>query len=53
MKLGKSFIHGKTPETERMRILSRFQHDPQLNTIFLSKVCGHDGAYEWLMFLGR
>lgn len=37
-KLGKSFIHGATPEGERLRILSRFQHDPQLNTIFLSKV---------------
>jgi DNA excision repair protein ERCC-3 len=39
-KLGKAFIHGGTPEGERLRILSRFQHDPQLNTIFLSKV-GH------------
>lgn len=38
-KLGRSFIHGGTPEGERLRILSRFQHDPQLNTIFLSKVC--------------
>ncbi|ORX41081.1 putative general RNA polymerase II transcription factor [Kockovaella imperatae] len=37
-KLGKSFIHGGTAEGERLRILSRFQHDPQLNTIFLSKV---------------
>jgi DNA excision repair protein ERCC-3 len=37
-KLGRSFIHGGTPEGERLRILSRFQHDPQLNTIFLSKV---------------
>lgn len=36
--MGKSFIHGGTPEGERLRILSRFQHDPQLNTIFLSKV---------------
>lgn len=38
IKLGKSFIHGGTPEGERLRILSRFQHDPHLNTIFLSKV---------------
>lgn len=38
IKLGKSFIHGGTPEGERLRILSRFQHDPNLNTIFLSKV---------------
>ena len=37
-KLGKSFIHGGTPEGERLRILSRFQHDPNLNTIFLSSV---------------
>ncbi|WWD20644.1 hypothetical protein CI109_105120 [Kwoniella shandongensis] len=37
-KLGKSFIHGGTPEGERLRILSRFQHDPSMNTIFLSKV---------------
>ncbi|RXK41677.1 DNA excision repair protein ERCC-3 [Tremella mesenterica] len=37
-KLGKSFIHGGTPEGERLRILARFQHDPNLNTIFLSKV---------------
>jgi hypothetical protein len=40
-KLGKSFIHGGTPEGERLRILSRFQHDPQLNTIFLSKVSNY------------
>jgi hypothetical protein len=40
-KLGKSFIHGGTPEGERLRILSRFQHDPQLNTIFLSKVSSY------------
>ena len=37
-KLGKAAIHGGTPEIERMRILSRFQHDPNMNTIFLSKV---------------
>jgi DNA excision repair protein ERCC-3 len=37
-KLGKPYIHGGTPEGERLRILSRFQHDPALNTIFLSKV---------------
>ncbi|WOO78810.1 General transcription and DNA repair factor IIH helicase subunit XPB [Vanrija pseudolonga] len=37
-KLGKPYIHGGTPEGERLQILSRFQHDPQLNTIFLSKV---------------
>lgn len=37
-KLGKAYIDGKTAEMERMRVLSRFQHDPNTNTIFLSKV---------------
>lgn len=37
-KLGKAAIHGGTDERERMRILARFQHDPNMNTIFLSKV---------------
>lgn len=37
-KLGKLYIHGATPQVERMRILQRFQHDPEVNTIFLSKV---------------
>ncbi|KAL1409841.1 DNA repair helicase RAD25 [Vanrija albida] len=37
-KLMKPYIHGGTPEGERLQILSRFQHDPSLNTIFLSKV---------------
>ncbi|KAF8307352.1 DNA repair helicase rad25 [Clavulina sp. PMI_390] len=37
-KLGKLYIHGSTPQTERMRVLQRFQHDPNVNTIFLSKV---------------
>lgn len=37
-KLNKAAIHGGTAEVERMRILSRFQHDPNMNTIFLSKV---------------
>ncbi|CAB4386763.1 DNA repair helicase rad25 [Rhizophagus irregularis] len=32
------FIHGKTKPPERMYILSLFQHDPKVNTIFLSKV---------------
>lgn len=36
-KLGKAAIHGGTDERERMRILARFQHDPNMNTIFLSK----------------
>ncbi|TFK40251.1 DNA helicase [Crucibulum laeve] len=37
-RLGKLYIHGGTGQTERMRILSWFQHSPQVNTIFLSKV---------------
>ncbi|RPD61177.1 DNA helicase [Lentinus tigrinus ALCF2SS1-7] len=37
-KLGKLYIHGGTGQTERMRILQWFQHSPEVNTIFLSKV---------------
>lgn len=37
-KLGKPFIHGQIPQQERMRILNHFQHNPIVNTIFLSKV---------------
>ncbi|KAH7106284.1 DNA repair helicase rad25 [Auriculariales sp. MPI-PUGE-AT-0066] len=37
-KLKKLFIHGGTPQVERMRILQYFQHSPKVNTIFLSKV---------------
>ncbi|TFK72966.1 DNA helicase [Pluteus cervinus] len=37
-RLNKLFIHGGTGQTERMRILARFQYDPKVNTIFLSKV---------------
>lgn len=36
--LGKPYIHGPTPQEERMRILNHFQHNPQLNTVLLSKV---------------
>lgn len=32
------FICGPTSQTERMRILQNFQHNPAVNTIFLSKV---------------
>ncbi|ETS65108.1 hypothetical protein PaG_00566 [Moesziomyces aphidis] len=38
MKLKKPFIHGGTAHVERMRILQNFQHNPIVNTIFLSKV---------------
>lgn len=37
-RLGKPYIHGPTPQEERMKILNHFQHNPQLNTILLSKV---------------
>ncbi|KAH9812436.1 P-loop containing nucleoside triphosphate hydrolase protein [Melampsora americana] len=37
-KLRKLYIHGGTPQVERMRILQNFQHNPLVNTIFLSKV---------------
>lgn len=37
-KLSKPFIHGGTQQTERMMILQHFQHNPRVNTIFLSKV---------------
>lgn len=36
--MGKPYIHGGTPQVERMRILQHFQHNPAVNTIFLSKV---------------
>ncbi|CAI2183339.1 1896_t:CDS:10, partial [Funneliformis geosporum] len=32
------FIHGKTKPPERLAILQMFQHNPKVNTIFLSKV---------------
>lgn len=38
VKLGKPFIYGPTGQMERMRILKQFQTNPQINTIFLSKV---------------
>ncbi|CAG8576083.1 11702_t:CDS:10, partial [Diversispora eburnea] len=37
-KLKVPFIHGKTKPPERVFILQKFQHDPKVNTIFLSKV---------------
>ena len=38
IKMGKPFIYGPTSQTERMRILKQFQTNPQINTLFLSKV---------------
>ncbi|GJJ69263.1 DNA excision repair protein ERCC-3 [Entomortierella parvispora] len=37
-KLEKPFIYGETSQQERVRILQNFQHNPKINTIFLSKV---------------
>lgn len=38
LKLQKPFIFGSTPQSERMKILSNFQLNDKINTIFLSKV---------------
>jgi len=38
LKLGKYYIYGPTSQAERMMILRQFQHNPEVNTIFLSKV---------------
>lgn len=37
-KLGKAYIYGETPQAERMRILENFQHNENINTLFLSKI---------------
>lgn len=38
IKLNKPFIDGPTHQTERMRILQNFKHNPLLCTVFISKV---------------
>ncbi|EEP79056.1 DNA repair helicase RAD25 [Uncinocarpus reesii 1704] len=38
LKLNKAYIYGGTPQNERLRILENFQHNDQVNTIFLSKI---------------
>eukprot|EP00301_Raphidiophrys_heterophryoidea_P007815 c12977_g2_i2.p1 GENE.c12977_g2_i2~~c12977_g2_i2.p1 ORF type:complete len:747 (+),score=202.03 c12977_g2_i2:45-2243(+) len=38
MKTKRLFIHGSTPQKERMVILTRFQNDPKTNCVFISKV---------------
>ena len=38
LALNKAFIYGETPQAERLRLLENFQHNEQVNTIFLSKV---------------
>ena len=38
LALKKAYIYGGTPQAERLRILENFQHNEQVNTIFLSKI---------------
>ena len=38
LKLGKAFIFGGTGQDERLRVLENFQHNPLVNTLFLSKI---------------
>ncbi|ROT40174.1 Rad3 protein [Sodiomyces alkalinus F11] len=38
LKLGKVFIYGETGQAERLKVLENFQHNPQVNTLFLSKI---------------
>ncbi|KAI9651100.1 DNA repair helicase RAD25 [Ciborinia camelliae] len=37
-QLKKVFIFGGTVQSERLRILENFQHNPNINTLFLSKI---------------
>ncbi|KAK2066892.1 hypothetical protein P8C59_000672 [Phyllachora maydis] len=37
-KLKKFFIFGGTSQGERMQVLEQFQHNPEVNTLFLSKI---------------
>ncbi|XP_078573566.1 general transcription and DNA repair factor IIH helicase/translocase subunit XPB-like [Branchiostoma floridae x Branchiostoma japonicum] len=37
-RMGKPFIYGPTSQGERMHVLQNFQHNPKVNTIFISKV---------------
>ncbi len=38
VRMGKPFLYGGTGHQERTRILHAFKNNPQINTIFLSKV---------------
>lgn len=38
IRLNKPYIYGPTSQGERMQILQNFQHNPKVNTIFVSKV---------------
>ncbi|KAK2182166.1 hypothetical protein NP493_364g02050 [Ridgeia piscesae] len=38
IKMGKPYLYGPTSQGERLHILQNFQHNPKVNTIFVSKV---------------
>ncbi|KAK4186913.1 P-loop containing nucleoside triphosphate hydrolase protein [Podospora australis] len=38
LKLKKVFIYGGTNNSERLQVLENFQHNPDVNTLFLSKI---------------
>ncbi|ELU17809.1 hypothetical protein CAPTEDRAFT_153297 [Capitella teleta] len=38
IKLNKPYLYGPTSQSERIHILQNFQHNPKVNTIFVSKV---------------
>uniref|UniRef100_A0A0B6ZY39 General transcription and DNA repair factor IIH helicase/translocase subunit XPB n=1 Tax=Arion vulgaris TaxID=1028688 RepID=A0A0B6ZY39_9EUPU len=38
IKLNKPYLYGPTSQHERLQILQNFQHNPKVNTIFVSKV---------------
>ncbi|MBE3046702.1 helicase-associated domain-containing protein, partial [Candidatus Bathyarchaeota archaeon] len=38
LKLNKAFIFGGTAQSERLQVLENFQHNPEVNTLFLSKI---------------
>jgi hypothetical protein len=42
-RLKKPFLYGDTSQVERLQVLNNFQHNPSVNTIFVSKV-GTGGA---------
>lgn len=38
LKLNKAYIFGGTGQAERLKVLENFQHNPLVNTLFLSKI---------------
>ena len=38
LTLNKVYIYGGTGQSERMQVLQNFQHNPEVNTLFLSKI---------------